>query len=258
MILRLASRVGLLLLTLLFWTGCITEQANTAAGTKVLRVGVTANSPPIISKSGGQYVGVEAEFARRLAHRLGVQPQFVDMPFNQLLPALDQGKIDIIMSGMTVTALRTPLAQFCQPWGASGQSLLVRTSDLWTYSYPEVVFYLKTRIGVEKGSIAAALMKRKNPKATVTDYSSPQAAAGALKANRIDVVIADAPVIWRLGSLHPGSLTAVRKLLTTEDLAWAVRRNDTELLNAANAAIQQWRADGTLANIISSNLPLAQ
>ncbi|CAN5763430.1 transporter substrate-binding domain-containing protein [soil metagenome] len=257
MILRLASRVGLLLLTLFFWTGCVTDQSNTA-GTKVLRVGVTANYPPIISKSGGHYVGVEAEFARKLAHRLNVQPQFVDMPFNQLLPALNQGKIDIVMSGMTVTAMRTPLAQFCQPWGSTGQSLLVRTADLWTYSYPDVVYYIKTRIGVEKGSIAAALMKRKNPKATVTDYSSPQAAADALKAKRIDVVMADAPVIWRLGALHPGSLTAVRKLLTHEDLAWAVRRNDTEMLNAANSALQQWRADGTWANIISANLPLAQ
>ncbi len=254
---RLAALL-LLAFSVFCWTGCVTDQANTSAGAKVLRVGVAANSPPIIYKSGGQYLGVEAEFARKLAARLGVQPQFVDMPFKQLLPALDSGRIDIIMSGMTVTSLRTPLAQFCTPWGNSGQTLLCRPADLWTYSYPTVIFYIKTRIGVEKGSIASALVKHRNPQATVESYDSAEAAASALRANRIDVVVADAPVIWRLAAQHPGSMAAVRRFLTQENLAWAVRRGDTELLNAANAAVAQWKADGTLAAVINANLPLSQ
>lgn len=244
--------------SLFCWTGCVTDQANTSAGGKVLRVGVAANSPPIIYKSGGQYQGVEATFARKLAQRLGVQPVFVDMPFKQLLPALDAGKIDIVMSGMTVTAMRTPLAEFCSPWGTSGQTLLCRPKDVWTFSYPEVIFYLKTRIGVEKGSIASALVKHRNPKAQVETYNSADDAANALRANRVDVVVADAPVLWRIAAQHPGSVVAIRRFLTREQLAWAVRRGDTELLNAANAAIQQWNADGTLASVINSYVPMAQ
>jgi len=255
-LLRLLLTVSALALALAVWPGCATD-TSTEAQAKVLRVGVTPNYPPIIFKEGGQIAGVEAEFARKLAHRLGEQVKFVEMPFDQLLPALDAGRIDIIMSGMTVTDVRTPLAQFCEPYATTGQALLVRAPDLWTYSYPQVIFAIKTRIGVEKGTIADLLAKRRCPKATIVTFPSPEAAVEALKAKRVDVVMADAPVIWRLAADKAG-LVPVSRLLTQESLAWAVRRGDTNLLNAANAALQKWHADGTQARIIQSYFPLHQ
>lgn len=248
--------VLLLLVTCLFLGGCTTPEKDD--GSPVLKVGVAANMPPIIYKQGGNYAGLEAEFARRLANRLKARLRFVDMPFDRLLPALDADKIDIIMSGMTVTSLREPLAQFCEPYATTGQALLVRPADLWTFAYPEVIYLVKTRIGVEKGTIADALARRRCPNATVVSFPSPEAAAQALKANQVDVVIADAPVVWRLGAEAQGEgITPVRKLLTRENLAWAVARGDTEMLNAGNAAIRQWRADGTLASLIRSYLPMS-
>ena len=223
---------------------------------KVLRVGVTPNEPPIVYKEGGQVAGWEAEFARKLAARLGLGVKFVEMPFDRLLPALDAGKIDIVMSGMTVTALRTPLAQFCDPYATTGLAVMVRSADLWTYSYPEVIYVIKSRLGVEKGTIAEVLAQRRCPKATVSTFASSQAAVQALKANQVDAVIADAPVLWRLAAQsESGALTVVPRSLTEENLAWAVRRGDDDLLNAANAALRQWSADGTLSTTLSAYAP---
>jgi len=237
-------------------SGCATSTGSGQA--RILRVGVTPNEPPIIYKEGGRVAGLEAELARKLAARLDAEVKFVEMPFDRLLSALDEGKIDIVMSGMTVTALRAPLAQFCDPYATTGLAVMVRSADLWTYSYPEVIYVIKTRLGVEKGTIADVLAQRRCPKATVSTFPSTQAAVQALKANQVDAVIADAPVLWRLAAQSEGaSVTVVRRLLTEENLAWAVRRGDTELLTAANSALQQWRADGTLANILSAYAPLA-
>lgn len=238
------------------WTGCSSIPPGPPT---VLRVGVTPNYPPIIYKSGGKIVGVEAEFAHALANRMGRRVEFVEMPFDRLLPALNAGKIDIIMSGMSVTALRTPLAQFCMPYAVTGQALLVRSADVWTYSYPDVIYVLKTRIGVEKGTIAELLARQRCPNATVTSFSSVQAAVRGLKAGNVDVVLTDAPLVWRIAAEKSSQgISGVRRLLTREDLAWAVRRGDTEMLAAGNAALLQWRQDGTLARILQDYSPLAQ
>jgi len=245
----------LLVLTVWF-AGCAVPEKNSGPQ---LRVGVAANAPPMIGKNDGQYTGVEAEFARALGARMGVPVRFVNMPFDQLLSALDARKIDIVMSGMTVTDLRKPLAEFCEPYASSGQTLMVKADKLWSFAYPAVVFVINTRIGVEKGSLSETLARQKCPKATVTAFSSTEAAADALKAGRIDVVMADAPILWRLAAKNQaagGDLVVVRRFLTQENLAWAVRRGDTEMLNIGNSAIRAWRADGTLARILSSAMPV--
>lgn len=257
MILRLLS-----LLLVLVLASCTASRESSVASSsaKVLRVGVSPDEPPLIYKSGGKISGIEADFAHLLARRLGAQVKFVEMPFDRLLKALDADKIDIVMSGMTVTELRTPLAEFCDPYMASGQMLMVRDKDLWTYSYPEVIFLIKTRIGVDKGSVAEALVQRRCPNATIQSYGSTAEAARALKAGEVDVVISDAPVILRLVALHPNDgMTAVPRLLARENLAWAVARGDTEMLTAGNDAIRQWRTDGTLDRVLRSYLnPQAQ
>lgn len=255
---RFPNFLGLaFLLTLTFWlTGCAVPEKNSGPE---LRVGVAANAPPMIAKKNGEYIGVEAEFARALGARMGVPVRFVNMPFNQLLSALDARKIDIVMSGMTVTDLRKPLAEFCDPYASSGQTLMVKADKLWSFSYPAVVFVINTRIGVERGSVSETLARQKCPKAKVTAFSSTEAAADALKAGRVDVVMADAPILWRVAAKNQasgGDLVVIRRFLTQENLAWAVRRGDTEMLNIGNTALRAWRADGTLARILSSAMPV--
>lgn len=239
-----------------FFQGCSTVSSTSSSG-PVLRVGVTPNNAPIIYSQGGKIVGVEAEFAKKLAEYLKAELKFVPMPFPDLLPALADGRIDIVMSGLTVSAIREPLAEFCTPYATSGLGLLVRNKDLWTFSYPEVIFLLQTRIGVEKGTIADILVQKRCPRAKRVLFSSPEAAAKALQADKVDVVLADAPVLWRIAAQNKRqTTTVVPRLLTAENLAWAVRRGDTELLSAADAALRQWRADGSLQRILQTAAPL--
>lgn len=249
-----------LLLILIGVFGLISASSTMSAAENtppVLRVGVTPNSPPIIYSKGGKIVGIEAEFANLLAKRLGAELQFVRLPFPELLPQLGAGKIDIVMSGLTVSAVREPLAEFCTPYATSGIGLLVRNSDLWTFAYPDVIFLLETRIGVEKGTIADLIVQKRCPRAKRILFSSPEAAARALQAKKVDVVLGDAPVLWRVAAQNKRqTLTAVPRLLTTENLAWAVQRGDSELLTAANDLLRQLRADGTLQRILQTAAPL--
>src|SRR5262249_54888242 len=79
---------------------CATSGPVADGGASILRVGVTPTYPPIIFKQNQQLAGVEVELARRLGARLGRPAQFVELRWDEQIPALIAGAIDIIMSGM--------------------------------------------------------------------------------------------------------------------------------------------------------------
>ncbi len=233
------------------------QQSAAVTGQPILRVGVAATGHPYAYKgSGGQLAGLEIDFARKLAADHGMEVQLQRMNFDKLLPALQSGKVDIIMSGMTITAQRQSLARFTQPYMKSGQAIMLRTADLNTYVYPEIIYLLEKPIGVESGTIGDLLVQRKAPQATRLVFSSPQKGLAALKSGKIDAFVNDAPMVWNMAARNQAQgITAVPKLLTKEYLAWAVRRGDDDLLTKANSSLAKWRSDGTLNAMLTKYMP---
>jgi len=222
-----------------------------------LRVGVSGNNAPLIFESGrGEFCGVEAAFARMLGEELGRQVRFVPMRFDRLIPALQRGEIDIIMSGMTATAQRRSLVEFATPYMASGQGLLVRNARASLFQDPQLLFISPFRIGVEQGAIGEVLALRVHAKSTVVPFATPDRAATALLSDRVDVVLHDAPVLWHTTARNPtADYLVIPRLLSSETLAWAVRRGDSQLLGKVNSAIAKWCANGMLDRTLRSHLP---
>lgn len=222
-----------------------------------LRVGVSGNNPPLIFESGrGVFSGVEAAFAKMLGEELGRQVRFVSMRFDRLIPALQRGEIDIIMSGMTVTEQRRSLVEFTNPYMASGQGILVRNAKTNLFQNPQLLFISPFRIGVEQGGIGQTLALRVHPDSTVVPFATPARAASALLSDQVDVVLHDAPVLWHLTALNPtADHRVIPRLLSNETLAWAVRRGDSELLRKTNSALAKWRASGMLDRTLRSHMP---
>jgi ABC-type amino acid transport substrate-binding protein len=222
-----------------------------------LRVGVSGGNAPLIFESGrGQFGGVEAAFARMLGTETGREVRFVPMRFDRLIPALQRGEIDIIMSGMTVTAQRRSLVDFTTPYMASGQGLLVRNAKANLFQDPQLLFISPFRIGVEQGAIGEAVAARVHADSTVLRFATPDRAASALLSDRVDVVLHDAPVLWHITARNPSAdHRVIPRLLTNETLAWAVRRGDSGLLRQANSAIAKWRANGTLDRTLRGYMP---
>lgn len=242
-----------------FLAGCETLDSGSgpgAASPEVLRVGVTANAPPMIDRQGSQYYGLEADLARALAPELGRSVRFTHMKWEALIPALQSGSIDIIMSGMSVTQERSVLVAFAEPYLAVGQMLLVRNADSFTFEYPEIITALKRNIGVEKGTTADVFVQRFCRNATRVP-TSPDQAVSALNRGRIDVFIHDAPVIWKLAAQNAATgVVAIRRPLREEYLAWAVRRGDNVLLSSVNESLAKWKKDGRLDAMVRRWIPL--
>jgi polar amino acid transport system substrate-binding protein len=222
-------------------------------------VGVTPNLPPVIFRQDRKITGLEADFAVELGREIGREIRFVAMPWEDLIPALRKAKIDIIMSGMSITVPRSAHAAFTEPYLRVGQLALVHHDDLARYTSPVMVQVSDARIGVEKGTTGDTFVQQHCPRAMRVPFDSAQAAADALIANKIELVIHDAPTVWWLAGTCSGEgLTFPDALLTEEYLAWAVKPDNRDLLHQANEVLDSWHYDGTLDRIMQRWLPYAQ
>jgi len=224
-----------------------------------LRVGVNPEQPPIIFVDDNRIAGLEADLARGLAADLGVPLNFVVMEWDELIPALNAGKIDIIMSGMTATEVRSVKINFSMPYIVTGQMPLVRAKDIARYPTTLALKNTQGRIGVEAGTTSDFLVRETFPYAERAPYDNIRAAAEALARGQVDMVIADAPTTWWLAAdMENAGLSPLGVVLTQERIAWGVSKANPDLLTAADSYLLQLQGAGELDKLIAKWLPFAK
>jgi polar amino acid transport system substrate-binding protein len=243
---------GILMLSLVSaWGGPPGEPAP-------LRVGVTANFPPMIYKDGGKLVGVEVDFAKALGQELGRPVKLVEVDWEDQIPALADGRTDIIMSSMSITLARQLRVAFAKPYLVVGQTILARREDASRFA-PGFPIVPKGSIGVLKATTGDFLVQQEFPHTKRKAYDTPEDAAKALAKKKIDLLICDSPTAWWLAGMNEiQGLVVVPIYLSREPLAWAVRKSDPELLVSVNGALDKFQADGRATAIIKRWIPLYQ
>jgi ABC-type amino acid transport substrate-binding protein len=225
----------------------------------VLRVGVTAESPPLIFKQNHNIVGLEADFARDLAQYLGKSLRFVELKWEDQITALLENRIDIIMSGMSVTALREVRIAYTISYFESGQMALIRRKDAARYSTGLFSFATSSAIGVIKDTTGEFFVETQFSSVKRKTYTNPRAAVKDLIENDIDMFIYDAPMVLYLASENESrGLTVLFALLTREPLAWGVRKDNVELLESANNFLRALNEEGKLNKMIKHWIPFAK
>lgn len=223
-----------------------------------LRVGVGLHSPPFVFQKNGQLQGLEVDFAKDIADGLGRRVRFMRMGWDKLLPALEKGNIDIIMSGMTITEQRSYRVAFAKPYMRSGQMLLVKSTDVRRFG--EGIYSLmgtKPRIGTVKSTTGDFFITKNIHGATIERFSTSEKAVNALIAGKVDVVVHDAPIVSYLAATNETQkLVVIPQSATEEYLAWAVAKSNTELLQELNNFIDRSAEAGTLQQTIGRWLRL--
>lgn len=228
-----------------------------AAESTLLRVGVTSHYPPICYRKGGQIQGIEPDFARALGRELGRPIQFVELDWREQIPALAEGRTDIVMSGMSVTPARQLLVAFCNPYLETGQMPLVRREDSSHYLVGFPVRPIGV-MGVLAGTTGDFLVQQEFPNNKRKTFKSSTDAVRALEKKRIDIFICDSPVIRWLSGVNESKVAAVPVLLTREQVAWAVRKSDTNLLETVNSALGQMSRKGEINTVLKQWVPTLQ
>ena len=196
-----------------------------------LVVGITGDQPPLnaVSKEG-EVIGLDADLAAAIAKGMNLKLRFARMPFAELLPALQAGKIDMVVSGMTMTAERNTKVAFIGPYYVSGKGILLKLKSLETLK-KEGLNSEKFRVATLKGSTSQAVVEKAAPKAGLSLADSYDKAIEMLLQDKADAVIADFPFCAYMADRHADKDLAVAETkLSFEPLGIAVRE-DPLLIN---------------------------
>ena len=229
--------------------GCHHAPPRTSRDPSVLRVGIATVYPPLAFEENGEIKGVEVDFAHQLAKDLGLELTFVELPWTGLIPALTEGRVDVIMSGMSITEDRSKLVDFTQPYLRVGQMALIRKADYQRLRGTAAMNQPTSRVGFQTGTTGEAFVRRKLTQAQLKGFPTPEEGIAALRAGEIDFFVHDAPTIWReTGGFDKQARDLMGRYtpLTEEYLAWAVRKDDQPLRDRLNTELLHWRENGQL------------
>ena len=238
-------------------------QVSLAADTgipKTLRIGSSASYPPLAFMQDGQFAGIEADLAKALQQNLNINTRVIVLERDELIPALLNNKIDIIMSGMSITDERSNKVRFTDPYMEVGQMALIRNEQLVQWSQPRALFREGAKIGVIEGTTGETYVRGTLSDASVSAYADIEPAIRALGEKKIDVFVHDAPTIWRLTaqtSTQQAGLMGLFRPLTDEYLAWAVRPQDTVMAATLNAQISKLLSNGSMDRITRRWIPVS-
>jgi polar amino acid transport system substrate-binding protein len=255
-ILRTITRRGLLvaltgaLVTLPFTASAATGDSatlNRIAESGTIRVGMSGGQPPFNFKSReGKIIGMDVDLANLLAAALDVDLEIVDMPFNRLLPALESGKVDLVISGMTANLRRNMRAAFVAPYHITGKSILARSETIAALDTDELNRD-NLKIAALKGSTSEEFVRSVAPTATLTATEDYDAAIDLLLSNKVDLFVADASIIMLSMLRWPDAgLVAASEPLTIEPIGIAVPPHDSLLLNLVQNYLRAMEAAGAL------------
>ena len=197
-----------------------------------LVVGTTASQPPMIAKSKtGQIIGFDADIARSIADAMGVKLTFKTMPFVQLLPALEKGQVDMVISGMTMLPSRNMKVAFVGPYFVSGKGILTKEKNIAALQEATGLDQAGFRVAALKESTSQLFVEKAAPKAELVTTDSYDEAIDMLLQSKVDALIADFPfcalTAFRFGDK---GLIAGKSKLTFEPLGIAMPE-DTLLIN---------------------------
>ncbi len=226
---------------LLVFSGC--GRSSGEGGDNEFVMITEASFPPYEFISGDKIIVIDVEICRRIAAELGKELVVQDAKFDSVIPSLVAGKADIAAAGITVTEDRKMSVDFSESYVISGIVIIVRKDDAEIKSGADLI---GKRVGVQAGTTSDTYMVEQ--KQEPDRFDSPALAVAALKAGKVDVVVADVDPARVIASKDP-DIRILDGMLSSEEFAVAVRKGDKVTLDAANKVIRELKASGEIDKI---------
>ena len=220
-----------------------TTAANEAKETLVMAT--NAEFPPYEYHEGDAIVGIDAEIAQAIADKLGMELKIEDVAFDSIIPGVQAKKYDMGMAGMTVTDERLESVNFSTSYAKGVQVVIVKEdSDIKT-----VDDVAGKKIGVQTSTTGDIYASDDFGEENVTKYDNGAVAVQALVSGKVDCVIIDNEPAKSYVAANEG-LKILETSYVEEDYAICFNKENTELMDKVNAALEELIADGTVKTIV--------
>jgi polar amino acid transport system substrate-binding protein len=234
-----------------------------------LVMATNAAFPPYEMYEGDKIVGIDAEIAAAIAEKLGMKLEIKDVDFDSIVSGVAGGKYDIGMAGMTVTEDRKKSVNFTNSYAKGVQAVIVPENSPYT-SYED--FYTGfdaegnpigvkdgIKIGVQMGT-TGDIYSSSDPnkwgfgKDKVAQYNTGADAVQALVTGKVTAVIIDNEPAKAYVNANAG-LKILEGAYVDEDYAICLAKDNTELLDKINKALEELTEDGTIKSIVDRYIP---
>ena len=211
-----------------------------------LTMSTNAAFPPYeMTADDGSFEGIDIEVAQAIADKLGLTLQVDDMDFDAALLAVQNGKSDMVMAGVTVTEERQKVMDFTDSYATGIQSIIVpEDSDI-----ASIDDLAGKTIGTQRGTTGYLYCVDEFGDDAVIAYDNGLTAVKALTNGQVDCVVIDNAPAQEFVAANQG-LKILDTPYAEENYAIGVAKGNTALLDAINGALAELQADGTLQSIV--------
>ena len=222
-----------------------TAELSTVEPGKLIMSTNAAFPPYEMTTDSGEFEGSDIETAQAIADKLGLELQIDDMDFDAALLAVQQGKADMVMAGVTVTDERQNVMDFTDSYATGIQSIIVKEdSDI-----ASVDDLAGKKIGTQRGTTGYLYCSDDFGDENVVAYDNGLTAVQMLNNGQVDCVVIDNAPAKEFIAANPG-LKLLDTAYVEESYAIGVGKGNTELKDAINTALEERKADGTLQAIV--------
>ncbi len=239
-----------------FFTGC--EDKQKTEEKKVIKVGMELAYPPFeMSDKNGNPQGVSVDFAKKLGEYLEADVIIENTAWAGLIPSLKTGKIDLIISSMTITDERKKSIDFSIPYAQSSLAILANNnSNVQSITDLDVK---GKKVAVKKGSTGHVYATKNLKNAEVLVFDKENACVLEVVQGKADGFLYDQLTIYKNYIQHKDTTVALLKPFQKDFEYWgvALRQNDP-LKEKVNEFIKKAKADGTFDTFANKHLKEAK
>ncbi len=223
-----------------------------------LRIAVDTTYPPMEFESDdGKIIGMDVDLAREIAKILKVDVEFIVMPWDGVLAGLAGNRYDIIMSSMNITPERSLQVNFV-PYFSMGQVFVVKKSGKPVKNEKDLAGrVIAVQADTTSFNALEGFKKSGIPIKEIKAFKGATETFSALAANQVDSIITDEAVGLYYAGLDPKTFVISGEAMKPEPIGIAVKKTDTQLLQALIAAVKTIKSNGTYARIYKQWLKVA-
>jgi len=228
--------------------GAVSSVLDRIQAKKELVVGTAADMPPLnMTTKEGQIIGLEVDIASLFAAGMGVKLTLKQVKFSDLLPALEAGQVDMVISGMTILPERNLKAAFVGPYFASGKSILTKAANADSLSDSSKINNPDKVLVTLKGSTSQLFVERVFPKARLVLTDDYDQAVAMVRDDTAQAMVADYPICQVSVFRYPDAkLATLKNPISYEPLGIALPAGDPLLVNLVQNMLSTLEKSGEL------------
>ena len=212
-----------------------------------LVVGVSVSEPWAMKNGSGQWLGYDIDVAQRLAQDLGVEVRFERFNWDKLIAELMAGRIDIIISSMSITTARNLSVNFSIPYANSGIRILANKQKAGHFTEPEAFNNPSVILAVRSGTEVLSVAETHFPNARIQQYADESQMLAAVRNGKVSALLAATPFPEFMAERYPKELAMpLTERLQRSSEAMAIGKQDADSMNVINNWILQKLENGWL------------